>query len=164
MPRAGADGRGLNLNTRTGTDRTFPAIRIAKPRRRPTIVLLSIPYAGMQPILEDVRAAAQGQDRDQHRRRALDPERKSRAKIPAAGSVTAEVQQFFGDTVRVVAAFQNISPEKLEAVGDKIDSDVLVCGGDKEGARARDRPDPNGSAPDALDAGGARQRPWRSRP
>ena len=94
------------------------------------IVLLSVPYAGIQSILEDLRAAAQNKIVI-NIASSLNPERKSRAKIPAAGSVTAEVQQFFGDSTKVVAAFQNISPEKLEAVDEKIDSDVLVCGGDK---------------------------------
>ncbi len=98
------------------------------------IVLLSVPYDGMKPIVEDLRDAAQNKIVI-NIASSLDPERKSRAKPPAAGSVTAEVQQFFGDAVKVVAAFQNISPEKLEAVEEKIDSDVLVCGGDKD-ARA----------------------------
>ncbi len=99
------------------------------------IILLSVPYDGMQPILEDLRDAAQNKIVI-NIASSLDPERKSRAKPPAAGSVTAEVQQFFGNSAKVVAAFQNISPEKLEAVDEKIDSDVLVCGGDKE---ARDK-------------------------
>lgn len=95
------------------------------------IVLLSVPYAGMQPILADVRAAAQNKIVI-NISSSLDPEKKSRAKPPAAGSVTAEVQQFLGETVKVVCAFQNISPEKLESVEEKIDSDVLVCGADKD--------------------------------
>ncbi len=94
------------------------------------IVLLSVPYDGMKPILEDLRDAVQNKIVI-NIASSLDPERKSRAKPPAAGSVTAEVQQFFGDTAKVVAAFQNISPEKLEAVEEKVDCDVLVCGGDK---------------------------------
>lgn len=94
------------------------------------IVLLSVPFDGMKPILEDLRDAAQGKIII-NIASSLDPERKSRAKIPAAGSTTAEVQQFFGDSAKVVAAFQNISPEKLESVEEKIDCDVLVCGGDK---------------------------------
>ncbi len=98
------------------------------------IVLLSVPYDGMRPILEDIHDAAQNKIVI-NIASSLDPERKSRAKIPAAGSVTAEVQQFFGDATKVVAAFQNISPEKLESVEEKIDTDVLVCGGDKD-ARA----------------------------
>lgn len=95
------------------------------------VVLLSVPYEGMQPILEDIRDAAQGKIVI-NIASALDPARKSRAKIPAAGSITAEVQQFFGPSAQVVAAFQNISPERLESVEETIDSDVLVCGGDKE--------------------------------
>ncbi|MBI5034265.1 MAG: NADPH-dependent F420 reductase [Chloroflexi bacterium] len=94
------------------------------------IVLLSVPFDGMKPILEDLRDAVQGKIVI-NIASSLDPERKSRAKIPAAGSTTAEVQQFFGDSAKVVAAFQNISPEKLESVEEKIDCDVLVCGGDK---------------------------------
>jgi hypothetical protein len=94
------------------------------------IVLLSVPYDGMKPILEDLRDVVQNKIVI-NIASSLDPERKSRAKPPAAGSVTAEVQQFFGETVKVVCAFQNISPEKLESVEDKIDSDVIVCGGDK---------------------------------
>jgi hypothetical protein len=93
------------------------------------VVLLSIPYDGMLPILADIKDAAQGKVVI-NIASALDPERKSRAKLPAAGSITAEVQRFFGDSVKVVAAFQNISPEKLNS-DEAIDSDVLVCGGDK---------------------------------
>ncbi len=97
---------------------------------RADVVLLAVPYDGMPPILQDLREAVQGKI-VVNIASSLDPERKSRAKIPGAGSVTAEVQQFFGDAVKLVAAFQNIAPEKLEG-GEKIDSDVLVCGGDKE--------------------------------
>ena len=98
------------------------------------VVLLAVPYAGMLPILTDLRDAVQGKTVISVVS-SLDPERKSRAKPPAAGSVTAEVQQFFGDGVQVVCAFQNIAPEKLEAVAEKIDTDVIVCGNDKD-ARA----------------------------
>ncbi len=98
---------------------------------RADIVLLSVPYDGMRPILEAIRDAVPGKIVI-NIASALDPERKSRAKIPPAGSVTAEVQQFFGETAKVVAAFQNIAPEKLESLDDEIDSDVLVCGGDRD--------------------------------
>ncbi|MDE3087996.1 MAG: NADPH-dependent F420 reductase [Chloroflexota bacterium] len=94
------------------------------------IILLAVPYDGMKPILEDIRDAAQNKIVI-NIASSLDPERKSRAKPPAAGSVTAEVQQFFGDTAKVVCAFQNISPEKLESVEESIDTDVIVCGGDR---------------------------------
>lgn len=95
------------------------------------IVLLSVPYDGMQPILDDLKESAQGKIVI-NIASALDPEKKTRAKIPPKGSITAEVQEFFGQGTRVVAAFQNVSPEKLESENAKIDSDVLVCGGDKD--------------------------------
>lgn len=94
------------------------------------VILLAVPYAGIQPILEDIRDAVQGKIVI-NTASSLSPERKSRAKPPPAGSTTAEVQQFLGEGVRVVAALQNISPERLENPDEKIDSDVLVCGGDK---------------------------------
>lgn len=121
------------LNKRTGKS-TVEGYTNREAAAKADVILLSVPYAGMLPILQDLRDAAQYKIVI-NIASSLDPERKSRAKIPAAGSVTAEVQQFFGDAVKVVAAFQNISPEKLEALDQKIDSDVLVCGGDKD-ARA----------------------------
>jgi NADPH-dependent F420 reductase len=95
------------------------------------LVLLAVPYDGMHPILEDLRGAVENKIVI-NIASSLDPERKSRAKVPPAGSTTAEVQQFLGEKVKVVAAFQNIAPEKLEAVGEEIDSDVLVCGADRD--------------------------------
>ncbi len=128
---AKAQNAAAAMNARLGAT----AVRVAGYSNRDAaakadIVLLSVPYDGMLPILQDLRDAAQNKIVI-NTASSLDPERKSRAKIPAAGSVTAEVQQFFDETAKVVAAFQNISPEKLEAVGEKIDSDVLVCGGDR---------------------------------
>lgn len=93
------------------------------------VIILAVPYDGMFPILHDIREAAHGKI-VVNMASALDPERKSRAKVPAAGSITAEVQQFLGAHSHVVAAFQTIAPEKLESAGH-IDSDVLVCGADK---------------------------------
>lgn len=116
-----------NVTTIEGTSNRDAAARA-------DIVLLAVPYAGMRPILEDLRDVVQGKIVI-NVASSLDPERKSRAKPPVAGSVTAEVQQFLGDSARVVCAFQNIAPEKLEAVDEKIDTDVIVCGDDKD-ARA----------------------------
>ena len=117
------------MNARLGATNVIGASN-REAAAKADIVLLSVPYAGMQPILEDVRDAVQNKIVI-NIASSLDPERKSRAKPPAAGSVTAEVQQFFGDTAKVVCAFQNISPEKLGLVEEKIDTDVIVCGGDK---------------------------------
>jgi NADPH-dependent F420 reductase len=114
----------LNLNNISGTSNREAATQ-------GDIVLLSVPYDGMPPILADLKESAQGKIII-NIASALDPEKKTRAKIPPKGSITAEIQEFFGQGTRVVAAFQNISPEKLESEDAQIDSDVLVCGGDKD--------------------------------
>jgi NADPH-dependent F420 reductase len=99
------------------------------------IVLLSVPYDGMEPILRDIYEAVENKIVI-NIASALDPEKRTRAKVPPSGSITAEIQSFFGERARVVAAFQNISPEKLESPNARIDSDVLVCGGNRD---ARDK-------------------------
>lgn len=123
-----AQSAATEMNARLGTNIQGYSNRDAASRA--DIVLLAVPHEGMQPILQDLREAVQNKIVI-NIASSLDPERKSRARIPAAGSVTAEIQQFFGDAAKVVAAFQNIAPEKLEGT-EPIDSDVLVCGGGKE--------------------------------
>jgi 8-hydroxy-5-deazaflavin:NADPH oxidoreductase len=95
------------------------------------IVLLAVPYDGMKPILEDIKPAAAGKVII-NIASSLDAEKKSRARINPAGSIAIEIQQFFGETTKVVDAFQNISPEQLEKFDEKIETDVLVVGADRE--------------------------------
>lgn len=137
------------LRARLGLD-TVQGTSNREAARQAEVVLISVPYEGMPPILEDLREPVQGKIVI-NIASALDPERKSRAKPPAAGSITAEIQNFFGEQVRVVAAFQNIAPNKLES-GEEIDSDVLVCGGDKT-ARATVIEMIRQTGIDAFDAG-----------
>ena len=96
------------------------------------VVLLAIPYDGMKPILEDIKSSMPGKIAI-NIASSLDAEKKSRARIiMPAGSITAEIQQFFGEATKVVAAFQNISPEQLEKLDEKIETDVFVVGADRE--------------------------------
>lgn len=124
-----AESAAREMNTRLGIT-TVEGASNRDAAAKAEVVLLSVPYEGMAPILDAVKDAVQNKIVI-NIASALDPERKSRAKVPAAGSTTAEVQQKLGPAVKVVAAFQNIAPEKLEGEGP-IDSDVLVCGGDKD--------------------------------
>lgn len=62
----------------------------------------------------------------------LAPPRVAKVQLPESGSAVVEAQQLLGDTVRVVSAFQNISHERLEKIGEPVGCDVLVCGDDKE--------------------------------
>ncbi len=95
------------------------------------IVLLAVPYDGMKPILEDIKPAAAGKIII-NIASSLDAEKKSRARINPNGSIAMEIQNFFGAETKVVDAFQNISPEQLEKFDEKIETDVLVVGADRE--------------------------------
>ncbi len=95
------------------------------------VVLLAVPYDGMKPILEDIKPAAAGKIII-NIASSLDAEKKSRARINPAGSIAVEIQNFFGEGTKVVDAFQNISPEQLEKFDEKIETDVLVVGADRE--------------------------------
>jgi hypothetical protein len=60
----------------------------------------------------------------------LVPPRVTRVQMPPAGSAAQEAQEIVGEDTQVVAAFQNVSYEKL--LGDEeVACDVLVCGGNK---------------------------------
>ena len=95
------------------------------------VVLLAIPYDGMKPILEDIKPAASGKVII-NIASSLDAEKKSRARINPAGSIAMEIQNFLGPDAKVVDAFQNISPEQLEKFDEKIETNVLVVGADRE--------------------------------
>ncbi len=95
------------------------------------VVLLAVPYDGMKPILEDIKPAVAGKVLI-NIASSLDVEKKSRARINPAGSIAMEIQTFFGEGTKVVDAFQNISPEQLEKFDEKIETDVLVVGADRE--------------------------------
>lgn len=95
------------------------------------VVVMAVPYAAHASTLESVRDVVQGKvfvDVTV----PLDPANVRRVKMPVAGSASLEAQQLLGETVRVVAAFQNISAEHLKSLGREIECDVLVCGNDKD--------------------------------
>jgi NADPH-dependent F420 reductase len=95
------------------------------------VVLLAVPYDGMKPILEDIKPVASGKTII-NIASSLDAVKKSRARINPAGSIAMEIQNFFGADVKVIDAFQNISPEQLEKFDEKIETNVLVVGADRE--------------------------------
>lgn len=99
------------------------------------VVILAVPYEGMKPILEDIKPVASGKIII-NIASSLDSEKKSRARINPAGSIAMEIQNFLGSSAKVLDAFQNISPEQLEKFDEKIETNVLVVGADRE---TRDR-------------------------
>jgi NADPH-dependent F420 reductase len=94
------------------------------------IVVLTVPYANHKPMLEAVRDGAQGKilvDATV----PLVPPRVARVQLPEAGSAAKEAQDFLGEDVQVVSAFQNVAADLLQDENSKIDCDVLVCGNKK---------------------------------
>lgn len=98
------------------------------------IVVVTVPWATQQAVLEDIRPAATGKlvvDTTV----PLVPPRVMRVQLPAEGSAAVRAQQILGPEVTVVSAFHNVAAHKL-ALDEPVDCDVLVFGDQKE-ARAR---------------------------
>ena len=93
------------------------------------LVVLSVPYGAHKPTLESVRDACQGKvlvDLTV----PLQPPEIMAVNLPAGDAAALEAQAILGDSVTVVAAFQNVSAVKLRQLDGDVDCDVLVCGDD----------------------------------
>ena len=94
------------------------------------IAVLTVPFSAHKSTLEGLKDTLQGKI-------LIDvvvplvPPKVTRVTMPEEGSAAQQAKAILGPDVRVVDAFQTISFERLIS-GEKIDSDVLVCGGDKE--------------------------------
>ncbi|MBM3450114.1 MAG: NADPH-dependent F420 reductase [Armatimonadetes bacterium] len=98
--------------------------------RAADLVVLTIPYAGMEAILSAVRAACAGKivvDTTVPLRQFAPPVLDA---MPA-GSAGATAQRLLPDA-RVVAAFHTVSSAKLHKFGEPVEGDVLVCGDDAD--------------------------------
>lgn len=96
------------------------------------VVVMSVPYKAQQPTLEAVAPALQ----DKLLISVvvpLQPPKISHVWVPPAGSAAQEAQQQLGESVRVVAAFQNVSAVLLKELDQVVECDVLICGDDKAG-------------------------------
>jgi 8-hydroxy-5-deazaflavin:NADPH oxidoreductase len=93
------------------------------------IVVIAVPFASHDAILDEIRDAVAG-------RIVVDavvplvPPRVSLVQLPAQGSAAQIAHERIGDKALVVSAFHNVSAAKLQAAG-AIDCDVLVFGNDR---------------------------------
>lgn len=92
------------------------------------IVVLSVPYENHRGTLEAVKPGVEGKILIDVTV-PLRPPKVGRVQLPEAGSSAVEAQQFLGEGVRVVSAFQNIGAELIQSDA-VIDCDVLVSGDD----------------------------------
>ena len=118
------------LNARLGDDLIRGMVN-ADAAAAADLVVLTVPYSAHEPTLENIRAALTGKILVDVTV-PLQPPKLSRVHIPPGGSATAEAQALLGDSVRVVAAFQNIGAAHLVDPDHPVDCDVLICGDDKE--------------------------------
>src|SRR5262245_8256600 len=95
------------------------------------VVAVTVPFSAHRSTLESVKAQLQGKILIDVCV-PLDPENPRKMLPPAAGSATEEAQEILGESVKVVAAFQNVSAHELQHHEHPIDCDVLICGNDRE--------------------------------
>lgn len=98
------------------------------------VVVLSVPYSAHKVTLEGVKAQLAGKvvvDLTV----PLNPPKVRTVHLPEGKAAALEAQAYLGESARVVAAFQNVSAEKLVDPDYEVDCDVLICG-DDESAKA----------------------------
>ena len=87
------------------------------------------PFRLLQALAEEVRAHLDGKI-------LIDvtvplvPPKVARVQLPEGGSAVEALQKKLGESVRVVAAFQNVSAHQLADLGSEVNCDVLVAGDD----------------------------------
>ncbi len=91
------------------------------------VAVLTVPYAAQNALLTALRPALQGKLLIVTTV-ALRPPKVARVYIPPEGSAAEQAQAVLGETVRVVAAFQNVGAHALEDLSQPVACDVLVCG------------------------------------
>ena len=90
------------------------------------LAVLTVPYTAQQGMLELIKDTISGKILI-NVTVPLIPPKITKVQMPAAGSATIEAQNFLGEQTPVVAAFQNISYERL-LNDEEVNCDVIVCG------------------------------------
>ena len=95
------------------------------------IVVLTVPFSNHQLMLETIKGSVQGKILVDVTV-PLVPPKVMRVQMPEAGSVAKAAQDFLGEEVHVVSAFQNIAADLLKDLSAKIECEVLVCGNKRD--------------------------------
>lgn len=123
-----AETRAAEMNEELGGDYLI-GMSNEDAAREANLVVLSVPYTAHKPTLESVAEFCEGKilvDLTV----PLKPPQVTHVNLPEGGAAALEAQEFLGNGVHVVAAFQNVSSVKLQKIGQEVDCDVLVCGDD----------------------------------
>lgn len=125
-----ATARAAELNALMGGD-YLSGLSNTEAALKADVSVLSVPYSAHQATLAGLK--------DQLRGKILvdltvplQPPKVRTVHVPEGKSAALEAQALLGESVKVVAAFQNVSAEHLADPNHTIDCDVLVCGSDAE--------------------------------
>jgi NADPH-dependent F420 reductase len=95
------------------------------------VVVLSVPYAAHETILESIKDVVQGKILVDVAV-PLQPPNVRTVFVPEGKAASLEAQALLGSGVYVVAAFQNVSAMHLKDLKYPVNCDVLVCGDDEQ--------------------------------
>ncbi|MHC1741028.1 MAG: NADPH-dependent F420 reductase [Anaerolineaceae bacterium] len=94
------------------------------------IAVLTVPYSAQMAMLESVKPELSGKILI-NVTVPLVPPKITKVQMPSVGSAAQEAQNYLGELTAVVAAFQNVSYERL-LNDEEINCDIIVCGTGKE--------------------------------
>ncbi len=120
--------KAAELNTALGSERIRGMANV-EAAAAAQIIVLSVPYSAHADTIANIKAAAQG-------KLFVDVTVPINAAdyrtvyVPEGKSACVEAQAALGESVKVVAAFQNVSAVHLKKLDHGVDCDVLVCGDD----------------------------------
>jgi len=120
-----AIARASELNTELGGEYLI-GMSNTDAAKQAHVVVLSVPYSAHKSTLEGVKEYLTGKVLVDVTV-PLAPPKITSVNIPEGKSACLEAQAFLGDAVKVVAAFQNVSAEKLKDPSAEVNCDVLLC-------------------------------------
>jgi NADPH-dependent F420 reductase len=125
-----AEARAAELNAELGGD-YLTGMSNVEAAKTASLVVLSVPYNAHKDTIESVKEHLTGKifiDLTV----PLNPPHVRTVFVPEGKAAALESKIYLGDGVRVVAAFQNVSAEKLKDPNLAVACDVLVCSDDEE--------------------------------
>lgn len=129
-----AERRAREMNAELGDD-LLTGLANEDAAAAADIVILSVPYSAHGPTLCGLREQCRGKilvDLTV----PLKPPEIMAVNLPEGDAAAIEAQAMLGDSVSVVAAFQNVSAIKLRQLDRDVDCDVLVCADDADAKSA----------------------------
>ena len=129
-----AESRAAEMSAELG-DACIEGMGNADAAAAADIVILSVPYSAHAATLQSVREQCAGKALVDLTV-PLQPPQISSVNLPPGQAAALEAQALLGESVTVVAAFQNVSAVKLRQLDRPVDCDVLVCADDADAKAA----------------------------